>query len=525
MNSEEINKCIQLLHKKPKWFLQREDIDEKLRCFDLIGKYGIPSTIYHLTDFLKSENDFIRQKCAEIILLLFNRLKPGKGFNNSLKHLQIDKNDLSRYRTIFSENIYLQLVHIASLNGGGYTREFAVGEIIRLNKQESLKFLLFRIGDWVVPVREIATAGINYFLRIEIIDQFIRELPTIDALLQVKRVDLKPIHNRIIAFILGAEFTGEFQMRISRFDDKIRLRYFRHFLQHFKPGEEELRKIACDKNFLVRLEVLNLLPQYEKTFQREMIGQFLADHSARIRIQALYATKSFKGEFDNKIFNLLSDESAAVRELSRQLLKHRNFSFADIYVERITKGLFLSGSLSGLYELGGNAIHLSIFEKYIKDYRGSFIITCLSAINQISPEKAKEYALYLLKHSGKRVRFKAVEVLAKNCDIGSLEKVRAIYHEGNVEIKKTILSLYSRVGGYKIIGDLLIVLADENSVVQDMAWQMLSKWKMKATKLFTTPAKGEIERALFIYHKLDKNKLQLTKSRERLLQDLQFYIR
>lgn len=525
MNSPEIIKCIQIIQKKPKWFFQQNDIAEKLACFDIIRKIGTPSAIYALTDFLKSDNVAIRQKSAETILHLYSQVKFQKSYNDSLKHLQIDIKDLSGYRVNLSEDIYLQLVHIASLNSDGYTREFAVGEIIRLNKSESLKFLLFRLSDWVVQVREIATAGINFFLKIEFSDQFIRELPTIDALLRVKRVDLRSVHTRIITFILSEELSREFWVKLNQFDDRVRLLYLKHYLSNRKPAEETIKKISNDRNFMVRLEIIRFLPQYDRSFQLELVEKLLTDPSARIRINALYQTKSFNRELDRKIFNLLSDESAAVRELSRKLLKLQHFELADIYIERINKKEFLSGSLSGLAELDAKMDYLPVFEQHIKDKSSAIVLASLTGINKVNSEKGKQYAIDLLKHSGSRVRFKAAELLVKNHDIISLEKIKVIYAESDVDTEKIILRLYSHIGGWKIIGELLKALTDQNNEIQDIAWQMLLKWKMKATQLFTIPAKGEIDRALFIYNNLDKSKMQLTKSREKLLEDLPFYLK
>jgi hypothetical protein len=106
-----------------------------------------------------------------------------------------------------------------------------------------------------------------------------------------------------------------------------------------------------------------------------------------------------------------------------------------------------------------------------------------------------------------------------------LQKVRQTYLLGDYEIKKTILKLYNKIGGWNVIGDFLIALTDENSNIQNIGWQLLDKWKANATRLFTTPPKAEIERANEIYKNLDRSKTKLTHSRTNLLQDLQFYLR
>jgi HEAT repeat protein len=524
MDYIDINHCIQVLNEKPKWFFQKDNIAEKLQCLDTIKKAGTPSTIYSLFGFLKSDNKLIQEKSAETILQLFSKLKSQNDYTDSLKHLNIDKSDLDLFRIGFGERTYLQLLGIASLNSSGYVREKAVKELARLKNTAGLKFILLRLSDWVLPVRQAASEAINSYLDIAYIDELLKQLSIIDWLLNVKRVDLTKTHSRIIEFIFKQEFSDDFYHKIKRLDDKTRLRYYKKFFKHAKVNKEQAIRIFSDKNFLIRLEVLKQLSFFDTEFQKEFITASLQDPSVRIRVNALYATRPYSPDIDNKIENLLSDESSTVRELCRLLLKSKELDFAEIYRERIKQGQFLSGSLTGLSEVGTND-DLQIFEQHINSNKSKIIIGCLTAINKFNPDKAKHHSLELLTHSIKRVRNKAAEILAKRCDSDTLQKVRQIYLAGDYEIKKTILKLYNKIGGWSVIGDFLIALTDEDSTIQNIGWQLLDKWKANVVRLFTTPPKVEIERANSIYKSLDTSKIKLTHSRTNLLQDLQFYLR
>ncbi|MGB3008622.1 MAG: hypothetical protein WBC06_19050, partial [Chitinophagaceae bacterium] len=145
MDYTDINQCIKTLNERPKWFFQKDNIAEKLQCFDTIQKVGTPTTIYSLFSFLKSDNTLIQEKSAETILNLFAKLKSQNDLADSLKHLTIDKSDLDLYRVDFDEETYLQLLGIASLNSSGYVREKAVKEITRLQNTNGLKFILYRL--------------------------------------------------------------------------------------------------------------------------------------------------------------------------------------------------------------------------------------------------------------------------------------------------------------------------------------------------------------------------------------------
>jgi HEAT repeat protein len=524
MDYTDIHSCIQILHEKPKWFFQKENIADKLQCFDTIQKVGTPSTIYSLIQFLRSDNLPIQTKAAETILFLFRKLKSLNEYADALKYLSIQKSDLDFYRVDFDEKTYLQLLGIASLNSSGYVREKAVKELARLKNADGLKFILLRLGDWVAPVRKAATDGTLAFLENSYINDLLKQLPTIDWLLKVERVDLSEIHDRIIQFVLGQNFSEEFFDKIKRLDDKSRFWFYRTLLSKKQPTKEQIHRISADKNFLVRLDLIKHISAFDRDTQKELIAKFLHDRSTRVRLDALYANKSFSSFFDNQIAELSSDEASSVRELSRHLLKDKGIDFAVFYRQRIADRQFLSGSLLGLSETG-NSEDLPIFEQYIHTEMSKLIVACLIAINKFNEDKAKQYSLELLVHPIKKVRDKAVEILAKSSNTETLQKVRDIYATGDYDIKKTILKLYNKIGGWNIVGDLLLALADENANIQNLGWQLLDKWKAKATRLFTTPPAAEIERANIIYSDLDTSNLKMTHSRTSLLRDLKFFLR
>jgi HEAT repeat protein len=524
MDFTEINRCIEILNKRPKLFFQKENISEKLQCFDTIQQVGTPTIIYSLISFLSSDNILIQTKAAETILILFSKLKSVNDFADTLKHVHIERTDIDFYRVDFDERTYVQLLGIASLNSNGYVREIAVKELARIKNADGLKFILLRLGDWVGSVRKAATEAAISFLKDEYLNDLLKELPMIDWLLKVKRVDLSEIHNIIIQFILNHNFSEEFYKKIKRLDDKSRFRFYKSFLTNKRPTREQIYKIAADRNFIIRLELVKHLADFDQTIQKELLEIFLQDPSTAMRLSALYATKNFSPDLDGQIATLLSDETASVREMSRHLLREKGIDFAQLYRQRIIDKQFLPGSILGLSETGDQA-DLPSFKQHIHGKINKLIVASLVAINKFNPDTAKNYSLELLIHRNKKVRNKAAEILAKNFDSQTLCKVRDIYDIEGYEIKKTILSLFNRVGGWNIIGDLLLALTDENEKIQILGWQFLDKWKQKSTRLFTTPPKAEIDRANQIFSNIDLSKLKMTPSRTILIRDFKFYLR
>lgn len=524
MDYQEFNKCVEILRDRPKWFFQRDNLAQKIECLDQFKVAGTPSNISFLVEFLKNDNETVRTKAAEAIIHLYQQLKSQNELYESLKYVGIEKADINFYKPTFSPDIYLHLLSIASMNKSGYVREKAIKELAASQNPNAIKFILLRLGDWVIAVREAAQKAIRAFFSDSFIDEFLKQLPLIDWLLQVQRTDLANIHTEIIEFVFSHELTTDFYKTLRCFDDKTRLIYFRNFLKAKAASTEVVDIIANDRNYLVRAELIKHIQHLETARQRSLISKFLNDRSARVRVNALYQTKNFPSEYDSIIFEMTSDESASVRELTRYLLKNKSFNFADIYRQRLPQNQKLVGSILGLSEVGTKG-DLTTFEQHIQSPTSKIKLACLIAIHRIDSSISKKYSLKFLTHPIRRVRNKSVEILSFTCDSEVLEKARAIYKQGDYEQKKTILKLFNQVGGWNIVGDLIIALTDSNENIQNLAWMFLQKWREKATSLFTTPPQTEIKRANEIYRQLDKTKTKLTYYREKLWSELPFYLR
>lgn len=524
MDYTELNNCIEILKKKPVWFFSKENIKEKLECLEKIQARGDSFMIHQLLGFLNHDNNLIKAKATETVLYFFKRLHSINDYSGHLRYLPIHVADLKFYITEFDKDIAAQLLGIASFNRDGHVRERAVRNLADLKNEYALKFILLRLGDWVSQVRKAAKDAVTIYLDEEYLSILVNQLPTIDWLLNVGRVDLKEIHNEIIQFIFDRKFNDRLYKLVNGLNEKVRLRYYKHLLANQKLSGDQVKSIVLDKSFLVRGELLKHLPAFDTSTQKELIASLLNDQSAAVRQQAMYASKPFSPQFDSQIMNLLSDESASVRELSRHLLKGKIGDYATLYRQRIAGKQLLAGSLSGLNDTGNEA-DLPVFGQYIDSNNKKLIIPSLSAINKYNKEKARTVSLKLLANRSKKTRNKAIEILVKHRDNETLEAIRTIYLNGDYETKKTVLMLFNRIGGWNIIADLLLALTDKNPNIQNIAWSLLHKWHSYSIRLFTTPPKTELDRARKIISNLDDSKLIMARGREKLLQDLRFILR
>lgn len=522
-NHQEYNKCIEILRAKPIGLFKKENIEEKLKCLDFFKLNGGPSDLWFLSEVLHETNSVLRQKAADTIIHIFKKLKSQEELSDSLKSVKITISDFEIFAKKFPAEIYFELLAIASFNGNGFVREKAVELLSNSNNPLATRYLLLRTADWVSQVREAAIKSIKTFFHSAYRETFIHELPLVEWLLYVRRVDLSELYAQIIDFITSEPLSAEY-IKALIISDKSRLLLFTHQLKRKGLTPDILNLILSNKNFLARALLFKHIPLLPTDEQQKVLLQLLQDRSAKIKLTALYAIKPFLKQFKEEAFLLLSDESASVRELARSLMKEENINFALLYRDNLQKDDKFLGNLMGLSELGSKA-DIPIFEKYIADVSVKLQLTCLIAINRLDALLAKKYSLSLLMSSSKRIRSKCCEILSKNYDEEILDQVRGLYRSGNPDQKKTILILFNKIGGWKIVADLIYALTDLNEEVNNMGWTFLFKWKIRAVNTFTTPAANDIERAHIAYKRVTNADIQMTYYRQKLWEELPFFLR
>lgn len=274
---------------------------------------------------------------------------------------------------------------------------------------------------------------------------------------------------------------------------------------------------------MIKIELLKHIEKLDEETQKSFIEKFLKDSSAKVRVYAIYSTKPFRTEFYSKILDSIFDFSAAVRELARFILRDsEEINFAEFYRQRLKEDENSLGAILGLSEVG-TQVDLPIFETYIHKPSVKINVACLTAINRLSKQIAKKYALGFLSHSSAKVRNKSIEILSKLADAEVFETAREVYQKGDFEQKKSILKLFGQIGGWKVVGDFIIALSSVNEKIQEMGWMNLEKWRRK--QLFSKPPAEDIERAKRLYEEYEKVKPELSYSREKLWSELPFYLR
>lgn len=247
------------------------------------------------------------------------------------------------------------------------------------------------------------------------------------------------------------------------------------------------------------------------------------DKSALVRLQTLYCLKD-QNDFETTIKRFLADNSAAIRHFARFTLRQFNIDFAKFYNNNLKNHFQVIGSLIGLAEIQSRqyseAVKLYLNDKKIRVKKTAFLVLC-----KLDEESAYDFAFVNMDSPYLGLRNVIIDFLSRMPRKEALMKATNIYESGNNELKESMLKLFNKVGGWTVIPDLMIGTIDENEKIRQLAFDYLQIWKAKAVKLFTSPKKGELDRAklIFSYVKETHERKQYFKTNP--VDELDFYFR
>ncbi len=490
----EIWQYIEILRRPNKtWFFSKDNTEEKINALSKIANDASPSFIYSLIEFLKEDNKKIGETTSKTITHLFKKIDSKKGYYDSLKHCGISIGDIDFYEANFPKEQYVDLLAISSLNGSGYVREKAVKKLSQVDSPKAIQFLIYRLADWVLPVRQAALNGIDNYKTTNYIDSLIENLPIFEWLQKVERADLHGIYKEIVEFIASKNRAYVID-NFKKYPDKLRILLARHISSSLRDNSQELKLFLTDKHFLIRNLAIN---HFDKLGQTE-IEQLLNDKSANVRLQTLYCLKDQNG-FEITVNKFLADNSATIRHFARFTLKQSNIDFAKFYNDNLQDNKQVIGSLSGIAETEGKQ-YLETVKIYLKDKKIRVKKTAFLSLCKLDEESAYDFALTNLDSPYLGLRNVIIQFLSHIPRQEVLIKAKSIYETGNYDLKKSMLKLFNKVGGWTVIPDLMMGTIDENENTRQLAFGYLQTWRARAVRLFSTPTQGEIDRAKQIFN-------------------------
>lgn len=511
-------KYIEILKKPDRTlFLSKDNTKEKVAALDQIAQYGYSSDISNLIFALKNKNKAIREATCNAIIHLFKKIKNKKEYYNILKCCEISIKDIDFYTDKFVSEQLAYLLVIGSMNHNGYVRERSVMGLAKVSNEKAIQFIIYRLADWVQPVREAAKKALLQYKTKEHLDFLIENLPTIEWLQKVERINLENVYNSFIEFIISTNRDYTIA-NYTKYSDKLRLIIAKH-ISCSLDDISELKILLYDRHFLIRSLALNHLDR----LQENDINLLLNDKSAKIRLNTLYSLKD-RECFVEIVSDFIADESSSIRHLARFTLKNTISDFAELYSLQLKNNKNIVGSLLGLGEINARQ-YSAIVESYLSSSRIKIKKAALTALIKLDENSANKYVIENLDTTVVGLRRIMIDFLSVNYNRDVLEKASRCYQEGNEELKISMLNLFSKIGGWEALADLILGTIDPNDNVRNIAEQHIDRWRVRATSLYATPSNEDLERirtAFSVANNILQNKQFFAQNP---LEGLDFYFR
>ena len=177
------------------------------------------------------------------------------------------------------------------------------------------------------------------------------------------------------------------------------------------------------------------------------------------------------------------------------------------------------------HELTGSLHFVGSIVPYLTNKKIKIRKTAFLALKQLDNEKAYDFALQNLDSEFVGIRNVVIEYLSNNATKEVLEKARKIYSNGQYELKKAMLKLFSKVGKWTTIADIMIGTIDDNESKRQLSLGYLQQWRNKATSYFTQPKQGELERAIQMFQFAFERHEEKQFFNQNPLTGLDFYLR
>lgn len=464
--------------------------EAKLHALADMQTDGHAYLIYSLLPTLQqSHNTSIRDIICDTIILLFRKTTGPGPLYQALNSCEISNADVDFFEATFDQQQLTYLLIISSLNQSGHIREKAVRKLGEIRDTAALPFLIHRLADWVTPVRQAAESAVMAYLYAGKAKAFILNLPLLDWLQGVERVNLTAIRNTILDYLTGRA-RSVCIAQFPRLPVKHRLLLARHLVASC-AHRSELLTFMADRDPLVRRVVV----EYMEHLQPEDIARLLRDKSPHIRLPVL--RKLHRQQPDFQLLPFTADPAVGIRDFARYYLRDKGIDITAFYLDQLRQQRQLTGSLLGLAETDTRK-HADIVAEFLHHPVLRVVKAAFVALKQLDDAACYEYSIRHMDHPVPGIRRMILDFLSGRANNTVLQKAREQYATGTTDIRLSMLRLFSHAGGWSVAADLMLGTIDPDLSVRNYSLRALQDWRKSTVHLFSALSAADRERALTI---------------------------
>ena len=383
----------------------------------------------------------------------------------SIDWKKIDLSELER--TIEDEEVFSWIARLGTFHPNGYFREACIRRLA--SDPDSYMFLLLRLNDWVLQVRQAAKEACLNLSTMDF-DGFAASLSALEKIRKNDRRDifvLRELEEGISARIRDLEPDINW-LKIRQYDPATRWALYRLLIQHQKLSKEEVYSLLShEKNSKCLLLIMRcVIEHYELTL--EELDTFLNHRSLIVQKHALEQKYKLLGKPWEGIEKKLLSRSSHIRESVRYILrKHTDFDIRSFYIEHLGSDM-CSVSILGVGETGEKDDAV-LLKQYLENPETWIVKNTLHALHELRADDLDNVLCRFLADPRTPVMVQAVrEIAAARIPVGA-DKLFALLEKAEEPLRRRkLVFLLGREDYWARMPYLLMLYHDEDEKIRFM---------------------------------------------------------
>lgn len=425
---------------------------------------------------------------------LLKDLKPGgvPALDLALRHCiwgevrgfghEIDVTHLKRLEQAPHPEAIRVLMTCAS---NGHLREASVRGLGAKPVEGDLPFLLWRLNDWVEPVRVAAGQVVVQRLQPTVVPHLVKCLPLLCRLRTMMRAAGANALERVFGFIAHADCQPALEQGLDSSDREVRRVCAGLLLE--RAGQDVVERVLKDHDVVVRRQAVGFL------FQRPGIIStalplLLRDSTAAVRGRALdWMIEHTHEDLPRWLRTFLLDRDSRVRSLAQWHFEEEDP--AAFYRRHLSKGPWTV--IAGVGECGA-ATDAAMVEPFLRDSRPAFRAAAVQALAQLEPNAYAKQFISMVDDPAAEVCKRACAALQKLTIPPSAEQLfRLMETARHPHARRLLLVMISRSGKWTSLAYLMLALAHEDPTTATEARARLERWFQRANQGATQPGASD----------------------------------
>ena len=383
----------------------------------------------------------------------------------------------------------------AAMHGNGHVREAALCQLAQRSDGSELPFLLLRLNDWVVPVRELARGFVSARVRNDYASHLLRCLPLILRIVRCERAQHGWLIEVITQLLNRSECATILQEGLRAPDRETR----RACLRFAAVGDETSARAALafalnDSDPTSRLwAAKHLLSSVEPAELQPLHARLQRDSFMPIRREALTTLViRVPDAADAALTQALLDRHSSMRELARFHLKDK-VDAAGFYREAVhsERGIALVAAIRGLGECGV-AADAAIVAAFLDSTEIRLRKAAIAAVGRLAAEEMSKPLLAALADDSPGISAEACSALRAIAP-GLTQELRCLLRAEPVPfVRKNALRLVFRLGKWEQLPLILAACRDASPNVASAALDAVGKWLVRSKRSYVSPTPNQL---------------------------------